>query len=259
MKRPASLALAACLGLALAGCATPPRDPAERAAFEANHDPLEPLNRKIFAFNQAFDRCLVKPVAKTYVRVVPAPGRAGLHNFIQNLGEPIVLGNDLLQADFRRAAKTAGRFLIDSTIGIGGIIDVADSARLPQQTGDFGQTLHAWGWRGGPYLVLPLFGPSDPRDAVGQGVDVFLDPLRFVADNANYPTGLSAAKTIASGIDERSRNLGTLDELERESIDYYAALRSLYRQNRAAVLGEKTQTPAAPSEGFYSDPGASQP
>lgn len=247
---------AAALVLALAGCATPPKDPDQLAAYKADNDPLEPMNRRVFAFNLGVDRCVIKPVAQVYVRVVPKPGRDGLHNLLQNFGEPVVFGNDLLQGDLNRANVTLGRFLLNSTLGLAGIFDVAKKSGLAHQTGDFGQTLHVWGAHEGPYLVLPILGPSSPRDGVGRGVDMFLDPFRYVAAHAQYPTGLTIAEFGAAGIDERSRNLDALDVLQRDSIDFYASFRSLYRQNRAAELktGREASAPP-PAGGLYDDPG----
>jgi phospholipid-binding lipoprotein MlaA len=255
MRRAVFLAFA--LPMLLAGCATVPQDPAARAAFKANNDPLEPLNRKIFAFNLLVDRVLLKPIAKAYVRIVPESGRDGLRNFIKNLQEPIVFANDILQGGFRRAEKTARRFTIDSTLGLAGFIDVAGRMHLERQTGDFGQTLHVWGFGEGPYLVLPVIGPSNPRDGIGSGVDIYLDPFRYVAKNNNYPTGYSIAELGLEGIDERSRNIDSLDEIQRESVDYYASLRSLFRQNRAGELGQGRPATERPPEDFYKDPGGS--
>jgi phospholipid-binding lipoprotein MlaA len=253
--RRAVLALLA-LPILLGGCATMPRDPAARAAFEANNDPLEPLNRRIFAFNLLVDRAVLRPIAQIYVRVVPGPGRDALRNFIKNLQEPIVFANDVLQGGFTRAGKTVLRFAIDSTAGFAGIVDVGARNGLERQSGAFGQTLHVWGFGEGPYLVLPIVGPSNPRDGIGEGVDIYLDPFRYVAKHNNYPTGYSVAEQGAEGIDERSRNIDTLDELQRESVDYYASLRSLFRQNRAGELRRGRQAQAPPPADFYNDPGS---
>jgi phospholipid-binding lipoprotein MlaA len=239
----------------VAGCATPPADPVALAAFRANKDPLEPLNRKVFAFNEVLDRFIFRPIAKGYVKVVPTGGRDGIRNFLANLREPVVFANDALQGEGRRATVTAGRFVLNSTIGIVGVVDVAGRHGLAKQSGDFGQTLRTWGFPEGPYLMFPVWGPSNPRDAVGSGVDIYLDPMRYIARRYNYPSVMSGARAFVSGIDERSRNLDALDELKRESIDYYAAFRSLYRQHRAAEV-ERGVAPDGSSGDFYSDPGA---
>lgn len=240
----------------LAGCATVPRDPAARAEFKANHDPIEPLNRRIFAFNGFVDRSLIKPVAKGYRWVLPEPARNALRHFLDNLHEPVVLANDLLQGRLRAAATTGGRFLLNSTAGIGGFADVASRHQLPKQSGDFGQTLWTWGVPEGPYLILPILGPSNPRDGIGGGADFFADPFRYIT-----PPAVSVSRMATDGIDERVRNLEIVDEMQREAVDYYASLRSLFRQNRAAQLGKGAGAPAAPQPppDFYDDPGRSPP
>jgi len=236
------------------GCATVPRDPAARAEFRAQNDPLEPMNRRIFSFNLVVDRHVVKPIAKGYVRVVPGFARDALRHFLDNLNEPLVLLNDVLQGQIRRAGISAARFVLNSAAGPLGLRDVAAHNRLPPQTGDFGQTLFAWGVSDGPYLVLPLFGPSNPRDAIGGGVDVYLDPFRYFPRDRDWPSLNSGSRTLVSGIDERARNLDSLDAVERSSIDFYAALRSYYRQNRATEL-RHGQAPPPPAD-LYDDPGA---
>lgn len=246
------------IGLALAamaGCASVPRDPAARAEFKATNDPLEPLNRRIFAFNLSADRYVIKPVAKGYRQVLPQPVRDGLRHAIDNLNEPLILVNCVLQGRLKSAAVTGGRFIVNSTVGVGGLGEVAERWKMPKQVGDFGQTLWAWGFPEGPYLVLPLFGPSSPRDAIGQGIDVYLDPVRYVVRNNNYPNAVSNGKMVVDGVDRRERNLDTLDELQKESIDFYASLRSLYRQNRAAELHNGKPQATLPKSNFYDDPG----
>jgi phospholipid-binding lipoprotein MlaA len=243
----------------LAGCATAPSDPAARAAFRENNDPLEPLNRKVFAVNQAVDRALLKPIAKGYVRAIPQGGRDSIRNFLANVHDPVVLVNNLLQAQFKRAGITLGRFLINTTAGIAGFADVAKGEGLPEQTGDLGQTFLAWGVPEGPYLVLPLLGPSNPRDAAGIGLQVYLDPFRYVASDQGFPSVAIYAPIVVDGIDLRSRNIDSLNAIEKDAIDYYASLRSLYRQDRAAQL-RGDATPVAPQpEGLYDDPGAGTP
>jgi phospholipid-binding lipoprotein MlaA len=244
------------LGLSLvAGCATVPRDPVARAVFEANHDPLEPLNRDVFAFNLALDRAAIKPLAEAYRWTVPQGARDDVHNVLMNLNEPLVLANCILQGRLKAAGITISRFVINSTLGFAGTGDVASEWKLPQQIGDSGQTLASWGYAEGPYLVVPLFGPSSVRDGLGRIGDVYLDGFRYIARRQNYPTFVTTGRIIADGMGQRERSLDTLDELQRESIDYYAALRSLYRQNRAAELRGDLVPQVVPAAGFYDDPG----
>jgi phospholipid-binding lipoprotein MlaA len=241
--------------LALCACATVPRDPAALATYRANNDPLEALNRKSFAFNQGVDRYVLKPIAKAYVWAIPAGGRNGVSNFIANLHEPVVLVNNILQFEFKRAGTTAGRFVLNSTLGVAGVIDFAGKHGLKRQFGDFGQTLYVWGVHEGPYLVIPIFGPTSPRDGIGDGVDILLDPFVYLTQHGQYRSAISVSRLVVSGIDLRARNLDVLDELQRESVDFYAAMRSLYRQNRAAELHNGTAPPIPKAEDLYSDPG----
>jgi phospholipid-binding lipoprotein MlaA len=241
--------------LLMAGCAAVPRDPAARAEFKANNDPIEPFNRKVFAFNLTFDRVLIKPLAEGYRWALPDWIRDMVHRVVDNLNEPIVMVNCVLQARLKDAATTSGRFIVNSTFGAGGLADVTTDWGMPQQIGDFGQTLWSWRMPEGPYLVIPVFGPSNPRDGIGQGVDIFIDPFRYEPLNDSYPDAVTTGRITAGGFDQRERNLDSLDAIQRDSIDYDASLRSLYRQNRAAELrGEKTSSTLPPA-GFYDDPG----
>jgi phospholipid-binding lipoprotein MlaA len=239
--------------LALGACATPPSDPAARAEFEKTNDPFEPLNRQILDFNLFIDRVALKPVAKEYVAIVPEVGRTAVRNFLDNLGEPIVFANNLLQGQFQRAGDSFGRFLTNTTFGLGGVMDPASKGGLEKQTGDFGQTLFSWGVPDGPYLVLPILGPSNPRDAIGMGVDDYADPFNQVAYNYGY-WWTDLVRGAVNGIDERARNLDTLDELQRNAIDFYAELRSLFRQHRASVLRHGEPAPIPDLDSLYQDP-----
>jgi len=249
---------AACLLLLLplwyGGCATAPRDPAARAEFEANHDPVEPLNRRIFGFNLFLDRILIKPVAQGYRDAVPKAVRQDLRHLLDNLHEPVVFINTLLQGRFKDAGTTGSRFIINSTIGIAGLEDVAAGHHLPRQIGDFGQTLWAWGFPGGPYLIVPVFGPTNPRDGIGLGVDTFaLDPWRYVAAADN--NAITISRAVLDGIDQRADSIDTLDELQKEAVDYYASFRSYFRQHREAELRNNGPTGSLPPPGLYDDPG----
>ena len=240
-----SALLAAALGgLAVSGCATPPpaEDKAALAAYHDANDPIEPLNRTVFEFNRGLDRFIIRPVAEVYRDVLPRPVRDGVRNFVNNLRSPVIFANDLLQGETERAGETFGRFVANTFIGVGGVFDVAggEYATDPKETidyhnEDFGQTLAVWGAEEGPYLVLPLFGPSPLRDTAGMLGDVVLDPFTWLVAN-EHALGFSLTRFTARGIDTRSRNIETIDEIERSSIDFYAAVRSLYRQRRAAEI-----------------------
>jgi len=255
---PLGLIAALACGALLGGCATVPRDPAARAEFKAQHDPLEPLNRRIFAFNLFVDRKALKPIAKGYVKAVPEVVRDGLRHLLDNLKEPVVLANNLLQGRFKGAGIAGARFLVNLTAGPLGLRDVAARAGLARQSGDFGQTLYAWGVHDGPYLVFPFLGPSNPRDFLGLAADVTIDPFRSVARRQNWPTMVTTSREVVSGVDERSRNLESLDEMQRQSIDFYAAMRSFFRQNRATEL-RHGEAPPAPAADFYEDPETTAP
>ncbi len=247
--------------LGAGGCATVPKnDPVAYAAYKANNDPFEPLNRKTFALNQKIDKYALKPLAITYKNILPSPVRDGIRNFLHNLDEPLVFANNVLQFRFKRAGTTATRFVLNSTVGIFGIRDFAVRHGKPKQTGDFGQTLYAWHVSSGPYLVIPIFGPTTPRDGIGMGVDIWIDPLFWVAQHIRYRGTIDTTRVVVAGIDERAQNLDVLDELQSESVDFYAAMRSLWRQNRQAELNDGTPPPQPHSikvnDDIYADPGA---
>lgn len=228
---------AACMLAILAACATPPDDPEARADFEAQNDPLEPTNRAIFDANLFLDRNFFKPVAQGYVDVVPKPGRRAVHNVLKNLNEPLAAFNHTLQGNPGRGFDSLSRFVVNTTLGVGGLFDVAEDWGVPYKGADYGQTLGVWGVGEGPFLVLPFFGPSNPRDAVGFGAAAVSDPFDITFDiiDANYASFLRGG---VQAIDTRSRNLDTLDEIQRNSLDFYATLRSLYRQSRQADIEE---------------------
>lgn len=240
---------------ALCGCATVS---GRGGCGDTQRDPLEPLNRRTFAFNLALDRAVIKPVARAYRFLLPEAVRDGIRGVVDNLKEPRVFLNDLLQGRGTAAGITAKRFVINSTVGLAGIRDPAARWGLPRQSGDFGQTLYAWGVADGPYLVLPFFGPSSVRDGVGLGVDLYANPVAQ-AGSPDVRREVGFATGAADGIDLRSRNIETLDELERSSLDFYAYLRSVTRQQRQSVLREaKAPTGTQPDEELL-DPGAPAP
>jgi len=245
--------------LVLGACATPPSDPAARAQFEANNDPLEPMNRGIFAFDMFIDKWAIKPLAEVYQAVVPSFGRDRVDNFLSNLHEPVIFANNVLQTEFTRAGWTVERFVINSTVGIGGIYDWASKWGVERQSGDFGQTLYHYGVPEMFYLVLPLLGPSNPRDVVGMVADGFADPFSYLA--ADYGARVSDfARWGAEGLGQRERNLQNFEEIQRNAIDLYAEIRSLFRQHRASELrhGEPAPPPAD-LDTLYRDPAGPPP
>ena len=237
----------------LSGCATPPSDPAASAQFIHNNDPLEPLNRKTFALNQFIDRLVFKPAAQTYVAVFPGDARTAIHHMLDNMKEPTLAFNNLLQGEFKQAGISVGRLIVNSTVGFGGMVDVMSLSGVPRQPADFGQTMYAWGIPSGPYLILPLLGPTDARDAVGSAVDSYDDPFTILA-NEHGITELTTTRFIIGGIEERANVLDELDDLEKNSVDFYAEMRSLWQQHRDAELRHGKAPDAAP--GLYDDPGA---
>lgn len=190
-------------------------------------DPLEGLNRFIFAFNDMLDTVLFRPLAATYRVLLPQFIRDSVRSFLRNISTPVILANDLLQGSFDRAGTTLTRFAINTTAGVGGLWDAADEFGYPYHDEDFGQTLGVWGVGAYPYLVVPILGPSSGRDAVGLIVDSFIDPLTYLVDDEVLLT-----RRFVQGIDFRSRNIETLEELRRDSVDFYARIRSVYLQRR---------------------------
>ncbi len=219
--------------LTAGGCATVPQnDPEALAAFEETNDPLEPMNRYFFEVNYALDELFLKPVAGWYYILLPNPAQDGVRNFLRNLSSPVILANDLFQGETDRAGTTLVRFLVNSTIGVVGLFDVAGEMGYPYHDEDFGQTLAVHGTEEGPYLVIPLLGPSNPRDLSGRVVDIFLDPLTYITYGNDNLATLMYVRAGLWGVDTRARNLKTFDEIRAGSLDYYATIRSLYRQHR---------------------------
>jgi phospholipid-binding lipoprotein MlaA len=198
---------------------------------------MEGFNRAVFAFNDAADRALIRPIAIAYRTVVPKPARTGLRNFTQNLRAPVNFTNEVLQGDAQGAERVFVRTMVNSFIGLGGLIDVAAMEGLPYDQEDFGQTLAVWGMGHGPYVVLPVLGPSSVRDASGVGVDMMLDPMNWYFYNVRPKNeGWRYARAAAEGVVKREELLDALDDLRRNSFDYYAAMRSAYVQRRAAMV-----------------------
>lgn len=238
------LILSAAALLSLSACVAPSAPVTQAASAEEDfNDPLEEVNRNIHGFNQNVDHAVLIPAAKTYRTAVPPPMRQSIHDFLQNLNGPVIFANDLMQGQFGLAAETFGRLAINTTLGVGGMFDIATPLGIPHHTNDMGITFATWGMGEGPYLVVPVLGPSNPRDLAGQVVDGLIDPGDYVAGKHNIWYA-PIARAVVSGIDVRSRNLESLADIERTSLDYYATIRSLYRQRRAAqIRHEKSNLP----------------
>lgn len=196
------------------------------AQLPSSYDPWEKWNRKVHRFNNAVDRTIATPLAKAYVKVVPRPVRLGVGNFFNNLGQPVSALNALLQGRPKQAGQSLGRFLLNSTLGVGGLFDPASAAKLPNRSEDFGQTLGVWGWRNSRYLELPLFGPRTLRDAFGLVGDAPLSPIRQVEDDR--------ARYFLQGlqlVDLRTQ-LFAVDAMREGAADEYALVRDAWLQRR---------------------------
>lgn len=247
-------ALALGLTVALSACAS--RDET------GLNDPYEGINREIFAFNDALDQNVVRPVAVAYRDTVPDPLRNRVTNVLRNMQQPVIFINELLQGDFNGAEIAFTRFFLNSTIGLAGLHDVAGmDKRLTYREEDFGQTLAVWGVEEGPYLMLPFLGPSSPRDLAGTIVDSAGDPVTIATGYVGDISAFGPSRTAGEVIDMRSRTAEFTDELRESSIDYYAAIRSLYRQNREAAIrdGETTTEVEIPEYDFEEESGAASP
>ena len=238
------MALAAALLLLgpLLGCATPPpaSNPDAVAEFNEANDPLEPTNRVLYAINNGIDTVILRPAAVAYRAALPEPVRTGIHNLLSNLSSPVLFANDVAQAHPRHAGDTFMRFLINSTVGVVGVFDVAKSMGYKAHGTDFGVTLGVWGVGEGPYLYLPFLGPGSPRSVTGFAADQALDPFTWVPHGYELKT-MNWARFGMTAIDTRSRLLGDLDKIKATALDPYASIRSLYRQHVQSQVDEAKQ------------------
>lgn len=225
-----------CLILLMTGCAS-----------VDNKDPLEGINRGIYKFNDVSDKAVFKPIAGAYKAVLPTPVRSGVNNFFANLKTFVTSINQVLQFKFNKAAESAGRFVINSTIGIAGLFDVASKQGIPQYKEDFGQTLGYWGVGNGAYLMLPFLGPSTLRDTTGLVADSYtIDPIMYVED--------PRTRNILIGtkfIDTRAALLPGSDLLDEAALDPYTFMRDAYLQRRANQVADGVVTPV--NDGFEPD------
>lgn len=233
---------AACVAVAglLSACAAPP-------GATGINDPFEPANRKVHAFNKGVDRALVGPASKGY-GIVPEPVKRAVGNVADTLDLPGDIANNLLQLRLADAGQNSLRLAINLTFGLGGLIDISTEAGMPGKPTDFGETLHVWGVGEGPYMELPLAGPSTARDTVGMLADIALNPVRLA-----LPTKEANAATILklfSRLGDRDRFSETVDSLLYESADSYAQARLLYLQNRRFQLGKAAGEAGTSDDGF---------
>ncbi len=210
--------------LAVAGCASTPPE-----ALAAN-DPYEQTNRDMLRFNGKIDRYVVIPTVGVYFILVPEGGRRGVHNFLGNLSLPTIFVNDMLQGEVTRGSQSLERLVINSSLGLGGFFDPASKMGIPGHGEDFGQTLAVWGAGEGPFLMLPFFGPSNPRDAAGLAIDAAIDPTNRIRFKQHL--WWAAGREYFTLLDLRAQTYQTVQGIQRSSVDYYSSLRSLYRQLR---------------------------
>jgi len=230
----------------LAGCSSQAPSNTEVTCAQIAYtvdDPVEPLNRGIFAFNRVLDDYALAPVARGY-RYLPQFFQSGVHNFVANFGEPKVFINDLLQGNPRRSANTLGRFVLNTTVGVVGLIDVSGMAGIPRHKADFGQTFGVWGIGNGPIVELPLFGTSNSRDAAGRVLGFVVDPF---GNNSDTVDTLSTVNTVGGIVDGRAEVLPLTDSLQQLP-DYYSALRNVTAEHRAAYVVEGQQGLTHPTD-----------
>jgi len=254
------LAVAVSVLLLTSGCASQ-RTPEQVEQVNETNDPLEPMNRYFFDVNLFLEEFALKPAAAWYQMVLPQAAQNGVHKFLENLKQPWTAVNDALQGNLDRAGEAGTRFVINSTLGIGGIFDVATDWGFPEHTEDFGQTLAVWGIGDGPYLMLPFIGPSNLRDTAGLPLDWYADPVNIAVTNyvpiphhshirdphhTEY-TWFPLARGFGEAVDNQARNGDAIEQLKKQSMDFYATVRSIYRQRRDAQIHNRGEGEAGPS------------
>jgi phospholipid-binding lipoprotein MlaA len=244
------LAAAALAALALSGCAT------QRAPSPL--DPFEPVNRAVFEFNDSADRFVFKPVAEGYRAVLPDVVRTGVRNFFSNLRDPWIALNQLMQGKVELALSDSWRFIVNSTFGLGGLMDVATDMRLPKHNEDFGQTLGVWGVETGPYLVIPIWGPSNARDGVGLVADAYTYLPWWIPDWADWSHRVAWQNTLTAVdfVNIRANLLDTTDILEQAALDRYAFVRDAFFQRRRSLIYDGNPPPLPAGDGRSQAPPA---
>jgi len=227
----------------LYGCATTAHNP----------DPFEKFNRGVFAFNESVDKALLKPVAQTYKAITPKTVDKGVTNFFGNISDVVTIVNDLLQLKFNQAVLDSGRVFINSTIGLLGLVDLATEFGLPKHSEDFGQTLGYWGIQSGPYLILPLLGPSSVRDLSGRSIDIFFDPRTYLKDEGVRDFFFSTMGIYI--VDVRADLLDMEQIIEAAALDKYTYIRDAYLRQREYVVydGRPPQTNFADEDDLFKD------
>lgn len=252
------LGLAVTALLLTSGCVIQ-NTPEKVEQVKETQDPLEPMNRYFFDINLFLQEFALKPAAAWYNAALPQPAQDGVHRFLANLHQPWTAVNDALQGHFERAGEASTRFVINSTVGVAGLFDVASGWGFPEHTEDFGQTLAVWGVGSGPYLMLPLLGPSNARDAAGTPFDWYADPVNLVVTNyfpgnehirspnhSEY-TWFPTARGGGESVDGQARNGDAIEQLKKQSMDFYATVRSIYRQRRDAQIHNRGEGESGPS------------
>jgi phospholipid-binding lipoprotein MlaA len=252
--RPALMAAALAVA-GLTGCATPPpaSDADATADFQEANDPLEPTNRVVYAVTDGVDTVVLRPLALAYRHLVPQTVREHTHNVLANIGSPVALADDMAQGKPRRAGDTMMRFLLNTTVGVAGIFDVATGWGWPAHDTDAGMTLALWGVPEGPYLFFPVLGPTNPRDVVGFGIDYAIDPFTWIGQG-NAVKDLGYARLGLGALDARERVLDDLDRIKREALDPYATIRSLARQHRQSQIDDARADTRATPPNWYAQP-----
>jgi phospholipid-binding lipoprotein MlaA len=218
--------------LSFAACLAAPSIAAAQEAQQS--DPWEGFNRNMYAVHEGVDQAVIEPVARGYRAITPSPVRQGVRNFLRNLRGPVIFTNDVLQGEFGRAGTTAARFGVNSTVGVAGVLDPATSMGLERHDEDFGQTLGVWGVDSGPYLFIPLMGPSNVRDAFGRIVDVAFDPLTWA--EFDEVDEVRIGRTILTGLSAREQVLEAVDDVRRDSLNPYVTIRTSYGLLRESAI-----------------------
>jgi len=235
-KNFAALFFAACLMASPASAANESETTEVSDTFGMSeiNDPFEGINRVLFFIHDGLDTMFLRPVSVAYTTFIPRPIRKGVDNFMSNVATPVTLSNDLLQGEWERASITTKRFVINSTVGLGGLVDYAAKQGLPKHTEDFGQTLAVHGVGSGPYIFVPVLGPSTPRHLVGRVVDLFADPWTYILYNQQRLVRLTPTAIVAA--QARGEGDGALNSIKETSGDYYSSLKNLYSQSRRNAI-----------------------